>query len=151
MKTKAIEGMLFQQLVKPQAFTTSTTVLYNGVSATTVGFIDTKNFDEVVIVLNKGVFATGAITDFTVVNSAATDPSAATLVTGATFTQGTDASHNVVEVMSLRCADLLRYLWLKSDKSDDINASNTWSATAVLCKPDTIPTTATLVVADLPA
>lgn len=148
---KAIEGMLFQQLVKPQAFTTSTTVLYNGAAATTVGYIDTKDYSEVIIVLNKGTFATGAVTDFTVVESASTDPSAATAVTGATFTQGTPSSHNAVEVMSLRCQDLLRYLWLKSDKSDDINASATWSAEAVLCKPDTIPTAATLVVADLPA
>ena len=147
---KTIEKVKFQQLVKPQSFTTSTTVLYNGVAATTVGYIDTQDFNEVIIELNKGVFASGAITDFTVVNSAATDPSAATAVTGATFTQGTPSAHNAVEVMSLQCKDLLRYVWLKSDKSDDINAAAIWSATAILCGPDTVPTSATLVVADLP-
>ena len=145
---KAIEELKFQQLMKPTSITAST-VLYNGAAATTVGYLDTQDFDEVIIELNKGTFATNSVVDFTVVNGATTDPSAATAITGATFTQGTPSSHNAVEVMSIRCKDTLRYLWLKSSKTDVGGAAALWSATAILAIPETIPTAATLVVADL--
>lgn len=145
---KLIENIQVVKLAEADSRTAST-VLYNGVAATTVSALDTQGFDEVVINLNKGTFATGAVVDFTVVESDATDPSAATLVAGATFTQGVPASGGVCEQISIRCADTKRYLWLKSDKTDVDGAAADWAAEAILGAADSMPTTATPVKADL--
>lgn len=145
---KLIEAVEFKQLDKP-ASRTASTVLYNGVAATTTSYLDTQGYDEVVISLNKGTFASGAVVDFSVVESADTDPSAATAVSGASFTQGTPSADDAVEVISIQCKDTKRYLWLKSDKTDVGGAAAVWGAEAVLGAPDYGPTPTTLVKADV--
>jgi hypothetical protein len=146
---KTIENILFQQITKPQSFTTSTTVLYNGVAATTISYIDCQGFDEVIIVLNKGTFAATSMASFGVYADDNTDPEAATLVTGASFTDVTASNDDAIEVISVQCKDIGRYVWLKSDKTDDVNTAAVWSATAILCKPGAGPTATTLVKADV--
>jgi hypothetical protein len=103
----------------------------------------------VVINVNKGTFATGAVVDFTVVESDANDPSAATLVTGATFTQATPSTDDACEQISIRCCNTKRYLWLKSSKTDVGGADAVWGAEAILGKPDSMPTAADTVKVDL--
>lgn len=147
---KLIENVKFQQITIPQAFTTSTTTLYNGIAATNSSYIDTKDFSEVIIELNAGTFATGGEVEFTVVAHASEqDPTAASLVPGASFTTVTPSNDNAIQVISIQTKDTARYLWLKSSKTDDINASCVWGAAAILGYPDTVPTAATLVTADV--
>ena len=147
---KLIENIVVQQLDTPLSRTASAT-LYNGVAATTTSAIDGMGFDEVVIVLTKGTATSTASVTPTIVQSDATDPSAATAVTGGTFTTFTTANAGAVQVISLQSKDLKRYLWLKTERTN-VNADQaTWGAIAIKKSKETSSTAATNVVADLPA
>ncbi len=136
MRGKLIENVKYQQIFEPQSIT-ATGILYNGVAATTTSSIDTRDFDEINIVLNKGV--TTGIVDAAVYESDATDPSAATAISGADFTQVTAANDQAKESMSILCKNTKRYLWLRTSKITDTNAA-LLAATAVLAKADSLPT-----------
>lgn len=134
---KLIENVKYQQLIKPQSLT-ATGILYNGVAATTTSYIDTRGYDEINIVLNKGE-TTGTIAA-AIYESSSTDPSAATAISGADFTSFTSANDAAIESMSVVCKNTDRYLWLRTNKTTDTNAALI-SAVAVLGKPDSAPTT----------
>ena len=133
---KLIENVVYDQIFNPLSIT-ATGVLYNGVAATNTSYIDSQGYDELNIVLNKGAIA-GTI-DAAMYESDATDPSAATAVSGADFTQITSANQNAAESMSILCKNTKRYLWLRTNKTTDTNAC-VLGATAVLAKPDAAPT-----------
>lgn len=133
---KLIENVVYDQIFEPTSVT-ATGVLYNGAAATTVGFIDTKDYNEVNIILNKGTCS--GIIDAAIYESDATDPSAATAISGADFTQITSSSDNTIESMSLLAKNYKRYLWLRTSKITNTNACLI-SATAVLAKPNSAAT-----------
>jgi hypothetical protein len=147
---KLIENVIVKQLDLPASRTASST-LYNGSAATTTSYIDCQGFDEVIIVLNKGVFTSTATVTFTVVESADTDPSAATLVTGATFTAATSSNGSTLETISIQTKDQKRYLWLKSVKTNVNSDAALWAASAIKKAKQAVPTATTNVIADLPA
>jgi len=147
---KLIENVLVQQLDTPLSRTASTT-LYNGVAATTTSYIDGQGFDEIIIVLTKGVVTGTASVTTTVVESADTNPSAASAVTSASFTTMASGNTGEMEVISLQNKDLKRYLWLKTVKSNVNADAAAWAAVAIKKAKQSVSTTATNVVQDLPA
>ena len=93
----------------PQSFATGTH--YNG-SADASGLgIDTKGFDDALIILHSGTNQAGGTLDVTVVAQATdTTASLASAISGAVFTQITTANDNAVYVGSLKVKDVARYI-----------------------------------------
>jgi len=138
MQGKLIENVKYQQIFTPLAISAST-VLYNGVAATTVGYIDTRNYDDCNIVLNMGVAAAGAVIDAAVYESDDVDPSASTALADADFVQIVPAADEAIQTMSILTKNTKRYLWLQTSKTDVGGASAVLSAVAVLGKSDSGP------------
>lgn len=133
MAGKLIENLKITQLFESKSVT-ATGYLYNG-AASGAG-IDTKEFDQAVVIINAGV-VTGTV-DFDIIASATDDISAATAVTGAAFTQLTSANDQAQQVGALLTQDTARYLWLRSNKTLNTNAA-LFSAQIVLGRADTRP------------
>jgi hypothetical protein len=94
------------------------TVYYNGQSITFGpgwGF-DTQPFDDSICAINVGTVLGALLTVKNAIYECATDnPSAATALTGASFTDVNDANDESVRRGAVQCKDTLRYLFLRTE------------------------------------
>ena len=81
----------------------------HAVSTITGAAIDTKGFDEVMFVVNAGTFAAGATADIKVQECDTSGGSYAD-ISGAAFTQITDALDDNIYVGRVKCKNWERYL-----------------------------------------
>lgn len=136
------EDNLVQQILEPDARTSAST-LYNGNATTTNNYIDTRGFDECLIVLNAGVVAAAGSIAASIVENDTDADTAAAAISGAAFTAVTPANDQAVQVGNIVCKNQKRYLWLKTVQA---NATETnISAVAILGKADSLPVSQTLV------
>lgn len=96
----------------------SATVFYNGAPITNAsgyGF-DTQSYDDCMCVINAGTIQ-GAVATLlnSVLESDTDDPSAATAVSGASFTSLTQSTDEKLQTASIACKDTKRYLFLKTE------------------------------------
>jgi len=137
---KLIEVALAKRLIAVQQKTTSETLYNGGIAADTQSFLDTRTADEAIILLDAGTFNGDGTLDVDVVESDAVIPSAATVVTNATFTQiATGANDEQLITASLLTKNTKRYLWLRENKGG--TGSIHYGASAILFKMDENPQT----------
>jgi len=93
------------------------TIYYNGISLTagTADMIDTQDFDDAVFVANVGAIVGPVTLINTVLESATNSMSAATAVSGASFTQRNTANGSSVAVGAVQCKKTKRFLALKTE------------------------------------
>jgi hypothetical protein len=107
---KVVNAMTAQRLA-------AATVFYNGYPITfgAVG-IDTLGYNSAEFVLNVGTVL-GAVATLInqVYESTTNDPTAATLVTGASFTSATSASTAALQEGAIQCENTNRYLFLRTE------------------------------------
>lgn len=115
-----VETVKLTQLFEPKSVT-ATGILFNG--AATASGIDTRDYDDAVILLNAGVFSGSATVDFAIYESNTDDDTTATAITGADFTQVTSANDQAVQLGSLQTKASKRYIWLRSNKSSNTDAA----------------------------
>jgi len=103
------------QVFPPAARTTANT-LYNN-HATGTG-IDTRDYDEAIIVLNNGAYATDGVVTFTVTAGSAVAGTSSTAITGATLGVVNSVSDVTNPIIGkVRCAGQARYLFIKAVKA----------------------------------
>jgi len=114
---KTGEGILITAAMLSERLA-SATVYYNGQSITTGagwGF-DTQPFDDVVCAINTGTILGPLATLInTVMESDTDDPTAASAISGATFTNGKTTTDEQVRRGAILCKDTKRYLFLKTE------------------------------------
>ena len=110
------EGNQFGVVIQPQLIAGT---LYNGAAATvaTGTGLDTAGYDGITIVLNSGTFTGDGALATSVYAGATDDSTAATLVTGATFTAITTANHKTAYKGYVKVHAQNRYLWVKTVKT----------------------------------
>jgi hypothetical protein len=123
------------------------TVYYNGQSITTgsgIGF-DSQGFDDAVCVVNIGtVLGAVATVKNAIYESDTDDPTAATALTGADFTDAVTTNDEAIQIGSVQCRDTKRYLFLKTETQGaplTVDMSATW----IGGKPDSQATDHTVV------
>jgi len=139
---KLVEDLKVAQLVEPADRATDATTLYNGAAATAASGtgLDTRDYDEVVFVINAGTFTGDAQETCAVYHSATDDSTAATLVTGASFTAITTSNDKKLHIGSVICKNDHRYMWLRSVSSMSTGTSR-FGAMAILGKSTGTPVT----------
>jgi hypothetical protein len=135
---KLVEAVKYQQLFESGERTSNAT-LFNGVASTSqTGYgIDTRDYDEVNIVINAGLFETSASLASSIYECATDDPSSATAVTSATFTAITTANDEQLHIASIRCMGTKRYLFLRTVQTG--SSTSRYGAVSVLGKADAPP------------
>jgi hypothetical protein len=114
---KTIEGVQLNTAVNGKRFVAAT-VYYNGISITTSsGMIDTQNYDDAIIRICAGTLQGALLTVTNAVYEADTNnPAAATLVTGASFTDLTSASTaGLAQVGAIKVKDTKRFICLRTE------------------------------------
>lgn len=125
------------------AGTYSAGTTYNGVADASGIGIDTKDYNEALVVLNMGATTSNGTVDVTVrsdtVNSA--NASSSDAISGATFTQITTDNDNACYVGNINLRDVGRYLFVKSVVA---NQNADFGISVILSKADSVPTSQTL-------
>lgn len=136
MRGKAIEDLKYVRAVGPAQSAVAAT-LYNGeaVSVSNNG-IDTRHYDEINFVVDAGTFVGSATLDVSIVASNTDNPSGATLVSGAVFTQITTANDAQIHTASIKCKNYNRYMWVRANQNGD---TTNFAALAILAKGDSDP------------
>lgn len=114
---KTAEGVLITAAMLSERIG-SPTIYYNGAPITNAsgyGF-DTQPFDDVICALNIGtVLGPLCTVKNSILHSTTDDPSAATLITGASFTDVNSTSDERIKRGSVLCKDQHRYFFLKTE------------------------------------
>lgn len=146
---KIAEGLKVVHAFRPERLT-GATVYYNGQATTSQSgvMIDTKGYDEALIVLGVGTMAgSGASLLNSVYESATDNPQAATLITGASFTgrnTGNDDPSTTPEG-SFLIKNYKRYIALVTETQNGTQTCTVdFSAVVILGKPQTEPVSKTL-------
>ncbi len=119
MDARLIDGLSVTQVMIEAQQLSTTGILYNGGATTTSAGtgIDTQDYDEAIIVVNKGAFAGSASVALAVYENTSDASTGSSAVSGADFTTVTSANDQSVETMFIRTAGRQRYLWLRSNKT----------------------------------
>lgn len=116
---KIAEALKYQNAFTSECISVSAaTVYYNGNAITDNSgiMIDTQDFDEINFVINPGtVLGTLATIQNTVYDSATDDPTAAALVTGASFTDVNSSNDDAIQEGSILCKNAKRYMCLRTE------------------------------------
>ena len=114
---KTAEGILITAAMLSERIG-SPTVYYNGAPITDAsgyGF-DTQPFDDVTCALNVGTVLGALVTlKNSLLHSTTDDPSAASAITGASFTDANSSSDECIKRGSVLCKDQHRYFFLKTE------------------------------------
>ena len=142
-----MESLKVGKLVEPANYVDGT--FYNGSAVSvTNNALDTKDFDELIIIVNSGdatSFLVGDTLDVSLYESDGVDPAAATLVsladqegtaTAATVTQITSASDSAIGFVKTSASK--RYIWARSVVAS-ITSCN-YAINYILGKADSMPT-----------
>lgn len=135
MAGKLNEVVATVQQIVPGA-RTATGVIYEERVATTNATgngVDTREYDECVVVLSVGAVAAGTTVDVAMIESATDDAGTATAVTGASFTQVENSVQNTERKLFMRTANRLRYIWPQVTKAGT-TASASYGVTFMLGK-----------------
>ena len=136
MPGKLIEQVKQVSMVSPVARTSAVT-LYNGVAATTISFLDTAGYGDLVLTLDVGTCGAASSVAVTVVESDATDPSAATAITDAAFTTISDANALAIQKGYIKVKNAKQYVWLKTVQAN--TTSTIFGCVANLGEPKSAP------------
>jgi hypothetical protein len=146
MPGKIAENLKIEQLF-PAERIGSATVYFNGQSITTSSgvLIDTRDYDELLVVINNGTLNGAAATlSNALYESDTDDPTAATLITGASFNDVTGSSDETIQEASILCKNYKRFIGLRTE-SQGVPMTIDFGAIGILGKPDSAAVSKTLV------
>lgn len=147
MTSKLNEELTIQTLLVPSTYGPTTETRYNqsAGNGTTVGSgigIDTRGYEEVLIILGRGAAKAGnstadvaAIVLESATDNANTATAVASLTVSANFTSTSSTSANSVQYGSIVCKNTRRYLYLRTQISGTVDLA----AMAILGKSRTLP------------
>lgn len=112
------ESIVVKSAGAPASFSANT--YYNGASDASGIGIDTKGYDEAMVVVHAGT-ATGTLdVSLTATALNSTTASSSTALTSAAFTQITSANDNTVYVANVKTKNIPRYLFVKEVVASDV-------------------------------
>lgn len=113
---------------------TATGILYNDNATGAVG-IDTRDFDEAIVQINAGTFASSATVAFDLYENTTNDAETSTAVTSGSFGSIDSTTDNSVHFGQIRCRAQKRYLFLRANKTANTDAAD-YSATIIMGRAD---------------